>query len=77
MEKLNNLVGAAECHESDLKELKKTIKKNSIKIEDLTESISSIEEKLQSIKNETLNVEGKIEIFDILSLVLCFSFRNY
>jgi len=37
----------------------KTVKKNSIKIEDLTESISSMEEKLQSIKNETLNVEGK------------------
>lgn len=50
-----------------MNELKKTIKKNSLKIEDLTESISSMEEKLQSIKNETLNVEGKIKILNIVS----------
>lgn len=66
IEKLNNLVGAANCYVSDMNELKKTVKKSSIKIEDLTESISSIEEKLLSIRSETLNVEGKIKILNIL-----------
>lgn len=71
LDKLNNQVGAAECHVSDINALKKTVKKSSIKIEDLLESISSMEEKLQSIKNETLNVEGKIKNLDILSFILC------
>lgn len=71
MEKINNQVEAAECHVSDINELKKTVKRSSIKIEDLSESISSMEEKLQSIKNETLNVEGKIKNLDILSFILC------
>ncbi|XP_050058944.1 structural maintenance of chromosomes protein 5 [Aphis gossypii] len=66
MDKLNNQVGAAECHVSDINTLKKTVKKSSIKIEDLLESISSMEEKLQSIKNETLNVEEcKLELAKI------------
>lgn len=62
MEKLNHQVGIAECHVSDFKDLKKNIKKNAIKIEDLKQSISSMEEKLQCIKNETINVEGGIKI---------------
>ncbi|XP_026817249.1 structural maintenance of chromosomes protein 5 [Rhopalosiphum maidis] len=66
IEKLSNQVGAAECHVSDLNDLKKTARKSSIKIEDLTESISVMEEKLQSIKNETLNVEEcKLELNEI------------
>ncbi|XP_025193514.1 structural maintenance of chromosomes protein 5 [Melanaphis sacchari] len=66
VEKLNNQVGAVECHLSDINEFKKNVKKRSIKVEDLTESISSIEEKLQSIKNETLNVEEcKMELTEI------------
>ncbi|KAL4131729.1 hypothetical protein QTP88_009002 [Uroleucon formosanum] len=66
IEKLNNLVEAANCHVSDINELIKTVKKISIKIEDLTESISFMEEKLQSIKNETLNVEEcKLELNEI------------
>lgn len=66
MEKINNLVGVASCHVSDINELKKTVKKNSLKIEDLTESISCMDEKLQSIKNETLNVEEcKLELTEI------------
>lgn len=77
MEKLNNQVGAAECYVSDITELKKTVKKSSIKIEDLLESISSTEEKLQSIKNETLNVEGKIKNLDILSFILCISILKW
>lgn len=44
----------------DLKEHFKTVKKTLDKIEDYKHSISSMEKNLESIKNETLNVEGKI-----------------
>lgn len=64
LEKLNDKVGISECHVSDIKELIKAISRTSSKIEDHKQCISLMEEKLDSIKNETLNVEG--EIFNIL-----------
>lgn len=53
--KVNN----AESHVSEMKELNKTIKNNFSKIEDYNASILSMQEKLESIKNEKLNIEGK------------------
>ncbi|XP_016657266.1 structural maintenance of chromosomes protein 5 [Acyrthosiphon pisum] len=64
IEKLNNLVGAANCHVSDINELIKTVKKNSIKIEDLTESISSMEVKLQKCKLELIEIDKNIKSID-------------
>lgn len=69
LEQLNDKVGDAECNVSDIKELHTTIKNTSIKIEDYKESILSIEKKLESIKNETINVDGIIYnnfIFNLL-----------
>lgn len=67
MEKINNKVGTSESYVSDLKELNKTVKKTSMKIDDYKESISSMEENLKSMKNETLNVDGKFKnIFFII-----------
>lgn len=67
MEKINNKVGNSESYVSDLKELNKTAKKTSMKIDDYKESISSMEENLKSMKNETLNVDGKFKnIFFII-----------
>lgn len=59
LEKLNDRVGVTECHLEEMKDLNKMFKKTANKIEDHKASISAMEEKLESIRNETFNVEGK------------------
>lgn len=58
MEKLTNKVENSQCHVSDIKKLIKTVKETSSKIENYKENILAMEEKLESKKSETLNVEG-------------------
>lgn len=42
-----------------MKDLNETFKKSTNKIEDYKASISAMKEKLESIRNEMFNVEGK------------------
>lgn len=65
---MNNKVGETECYVSDIKELHTAVKNTSIKIEGYKESILSIEKKFESIKNETINIDGIIYNNFILSL---------
>ncbi|XP_050443520.1 structural maintenance of chromosomes protein 5 [Adelges cooleyi] len=57
LEQVNKKVGATEIYVADMKELKKTCKKTSMKISDYREMVASMKQKLEDIKNETLNLE--------------------
>lgn len=81
---MNEKVGKAECCISDIKELHTTIKNIAIKIEGYKESILAIEKNLESIKNETINVDGIIYnnfIFNLLykyykKVYLCIGYKK-
>lgn len=60
LDKINVKVGFAEHNVSDIKQLNITAKITTTKINDFKESISSMEEKLKSINNDTINKEGTV-----------------